>query len=70
MDAGTIRWGVTITSAYSSSPETLRIALDLLATGKVRVERLFSHRLPLERFNEGVALMRERKALKVYFQIE
>jgi L-iditol 2-dehydrogenase len=60
---------LTITSAYSSSPETLRIALDLLATHQVRVDRLISHRLPLERFNEGVALMRERKALKVYFQI-
>jgi L-iditol 2-dehydrogenase len=61
---------LTIGSAYSSSPETLRIALDLLTTGKVRVDRLISHRLPLERFNEGVALMRERTALKVYFQIE
>jgi threonine dehydrogenase-like Zn-dependent dehydrogenase len=48
----------------------LRIALDLLATHQVCVDRLISHRLPLERFNEGVALMRERKALKVYFQIE
>jgi L-iditol 2-dehydrogenase len=61
---------LTITSAYSSSPETLRIALDLLATRKVRVDRLISHRLPLERFKEGVTLMRERKALKVYFQVE
>jgi L-iditol 2-dehydrogenase len=61
---------LTISSAYSSSPETLRIALDLLASRKVRVDRLISHRLPLERFNEGVALMGERKAMKVYFQIE
>ena len=61
---------LTIGSAYSSSPETLRIALDLLVTRQVQVDRIISHRLPLERFNEGVALMRERKALKVYFQIE
>lgn len=60
---------LTITSAYSSSPATLRIALDLLATRQVRLDRLISHRLPLERFNEGIALMRERKALKVYFQM-
>ncbi len=60
---------LTISSAYSSSPATLRIALDLLATRQVQVDRLISHRLPLERFNEGIALMRERKALKVYFQI-
>lgn len=60
---------LTITSAYSSSPETLRLALDLLATRQVRTDRLISHRLSLESFHEGVTLMRERKALKVYFQI-
>jgi len=60
---------LSLLSTYSSSPEDLRIALDLLAQGKVRVERLISHRLPLERFHEGVQLMRERAALKVYFQI-
>lgn len=60
---------LSLLSTYSSSPEDLRIALDLLAQGKVRVERLISHRLPLERFHEGVQLMRERAALKVYFRI-
>ncbi len=60
---------VTITSAYSSSPDDLRTALDLLGSRQVRVDRLISHRLPLERFAEGVALMRERKALKVYFEM-
>ena len=60
---------LSITSTYSSSPEELRLALDLLTSGKVRVNSLISHRLPLTRFSEGVALMRERAALKVYYQI-
>jgi L-iditol 2-dehydrogenase len=60
---------LSITSTYSSSPEELRIALGLLANRKVRVDSLISHRLPLERFSDGVSLMRERKALKVYYQI-
>jgi L-iditol 2-dehydrogenase len=60
----------SILSTYSSSPEDLRIALDLLIQGEVRVSRLISHRLPLEQFHTGVQLMRERAALKVYFQIE
>lgn len=60
---------LTITSTYSSSPEDLRIALDLLAGREVRVNTLISHRLPLEQFAEGVRLMREREALKVYFEI-
>jgi L-iditol 2-dehydrogenase len=60
---------LSISSTYSSSPEDLRIALDLLTQREVQVERLISHRLPLEQFHEGVRLMRERAALKVYFQI-
>jgi L-iditol 2-dehydrogenase len=60
---------LTIVSSYSSSPEDLRLALDLLMERSVQVTRLISHRLPLEQFAEGVALMRTHQALKVYFQI-
>lgn len=60
---------LTITSTYSSSPEDLRTALDLLTERSVHVERLISHRLTLEQFHEGVTLMRKHVALKVYFQI-
>lgn len=60
---------LTILSTYSSSPEELRIALDLLHHRKVRVDRLISHRLPLQQFSEGVTLMRKQAAMKVYFQI-
>lgn len=60
---------LTLTSTYSSSPEDLRIALDLLTKRHARVDQLISHRLPLEKFDEGVRLIRERKALKVYFTI-
>jgi L-iditol 2-dehydrogenase len=60
---------LTIISSYSSSPEDLRLALDLLTERSVQVTRLISHRLPLEQFAEGVALMRTHKALKVYFKI-
>jgi L-iditol 2-dehydrogenase len=60
---------ISVISSYSSSPQELRIALELLAGRKVRVDGLISHQLPLARFSEGVTLMRERAALKVYFQI-
>lgn len=60
---------ITVSSTYSSSPAELPLALDLLARRLVRVDGLISHRLPLERFAEGVLLMRERKALKVYYSI-
>jgi L-iditol 2-dehydrogenase len=57
---------LTVTSTYSSSPATLARAFWLLASGKVEVDRLITHRLPLERLAEGVELMRRREALKVY----
>ena len=57
---------LTITTTYSSSPATLARAFWLLAAGKVDVERLITHRLPLEQLAEGVDLMRRREALKVY----
>ncbi|GHO43402.1 alcohol dehydrogenase catalytic domain-containing protein [Ktedonospora formicarum] len=60
---------LSLISTYSSSPEDLRIALDLLNTREVRVADLISHHLPLERFQEGVQHMRQRSALKIYFQI-
>ena len=37
-----------------------------VASGAVTVDGLYTHRLPLERLPEGVALMRSRDALKVY----
>jgi threonine dehydrogenase-like Zn-dependent dehydrogenase len=60
---------LTISSTYSSSPDELRTALDWLSSGKVRVTHLISHRLPLERFAEGVRLTQEHAALKVYYHI-
>lgn len=57
---------LTITSTYSSSPAALGRAFWLLAAGKVEVDRLITHRLPLERLAEAVELMRTREAMKVY----
>ena len=57
---------LTVTATYSASPAALARAFWLLAAGKVEVDRLVSHRLPLERLAEGIDLMRRREALKVY----
>jgi L-iditol 2-dehydrogenase len=61
---------LSLTSTYSSSPEDLRLALDLITNHEVQVDRLITHRLPLEQFTEGVALMRNHTAMKVYFQMK
>jgi L-iditol 2-dehydrogenase len=57
---------LTLTATYSSSPATLARAFWLLAAGKVDVAPLMTHRVPLERLGDGVALMQRREALKVY----
>jgi L-iditol 2-dehydrogenase len=58
---------MTLTTSYSASPADLRISLGLLSSGKVRVDRLISHRLHFEQFHEGVELARKQQALKVFF---
>lgn len=60
---------LSITATYGTSPQDLRAALDLLATGNVRVDDFITHRLPLSRFSEGVALFTTRQARKVYVTI-
>jgi L-iditol 2-dehydrogenase len=56
-----------LTTSYSSTPDDQRQALALLEDGRVRVDRIISHRLPLTAFDEGLELARSRRALKVYF---
>jgi L-iditol 2-dehydrogenase len=58
---------LTLAASYSSSPADLRTSLELLTAGKVRVADLISHRLPLDRFHEGVERARSQQALKVFF---
>jgi L-iditol 2-dehydrogenase len=57
---------LTLTATYSSSPAELAEAFALLAAGRVRLDGLISHRLPLGRLGEGVELMRRHEAVKVY----
>lgn len=52
------RKGLTIHGSYTSLRNSYE-ALRLLKSGRVRVDDLVSHRLPLSRFEEGVALIEE-----------
>lgn len=57
---------LTISATYSSSPAELRAAFDLLAGGKVSVDGLITHRLPLADLAKGIELMQRHQAVKVY----
>ncbi len=50
------------------SPRHNRIALDLIASGKISAEQFISHVMPLENFNQGAKLAFEGKARKVVFK--
>jgi len=49
------------------APRHQRIALGLLASGRIPGDRLVTHRFPLVEFAQGVQLAMEGKALKVVF---
>ena len=48
---------VTMTSSYGGAPQDIRAAIELLRSGKVRVDDLITHRLPLEQAGEGFRLV-------------
>lgn len=48
---------VTMTSSYGGAPQDIRSAIELLRSGKVRVDDLVTHRLPLDQAGEGFRLV-------------
>jgi L-iditol 2-dehydrogenase len=49
------------------APRHQRIALDLMASGRIPVDRLVTHRFPLEAFQEGAEMALAGKVLKAVF---
>jgi L-iditol 2-dehydrogenase len=56
---------ITIQGSYSPSPLDLVQALHLIDSHAVKVDRLITHRLPLEELSQAVELARTRQAVKV-----
>lgn len=56
-----------VVGTYSGGLDEQARVFELLSRGEFDPTPLVTHRLPLERFEEGVCLARERKALKVLF---
>jgi L-iditol 2-dehydrogenase len=61
---------VTIRTAYGAAPADLAMALDLIATGRVRVDDMITHRLPLDRIAEGFRLVADAaESVKVVIEL-
>ena len=56
---------LTLVGANGSSPSHNAIALDYIATGRVPVDDLISHRLPLDEVLDGIELVARGEAIKV-----
>jgi L-iditol 2-dehydrogenase len=48
---------VSIVTTYAASPKDIKVAIDLIRTGRVQVKDLISHRLPLSQIQEGFGLV-------------
>ena len=60
--------GLQVIGTTTFAPRHNRLALELLASGRIPGERLVTHVLPLSEFAEGVKLAVEGEALKVVFK--
>ncbi|MHB8995622.1 MAG: zinc-dependent alcohol dehydrogenase [Armatimonadota bacterium] len=47
--------------------ESAQYAVDLIEQGKLDLSPLITHNLPLERYDEGMALLEQRKAIKICY---
>ena len=62
-----VRSSKSIIGAYGYDPETWRRALLLLSSGKIRVEPMITHRIPLSNARDGFELAMRSEAAKVLF---
>ena len=60
--------GLTLTTTYASPPRDTMEALELIRCGRVTVDDLVSHRLPLEQAQEGFRLTATGESLKVVLE--
>ncbi len=56
---------LTVTASYSASGREMRAALELIATGRVDVSALISHRMALRDTGRALRLQRSGEALKI-----
>jgi len=54
-----------VVGTHGSAPYHNQLALSLLSQGKVKVKELISHRLPLEKLEEGLHLAESQKGMKI-----
>ena len=65
-DSRAIHYGeLRVTGASDSRPEHVSKAVEMMAEGKIDVKALVTHRVGLEKIQEGLELMKDKQSLKV-----
>jgi threonine dehydrogenase-like Zn-dependent dehydrogenase len=61
----------TITSSWGETPQDFKRSIEIIASGRVRVEEFVTHRLPLEKTKEGLELLEKRHedCIKILLEI-
>ncbi|MCX7917151.1 MAG: zinc-dependent dehydrogenase [bacterium] len=54
-----------VVGTHGSTPLQNRIAIELLSSGRINVEKIITHKLPLEKIKEGFEIVESKKGLKV-----
>lgn len=66
LDSRAIHYGeLRVTGASDSRPEHVVRALELMASGKLDLSQMITHRLPLSDIHQGFELMKSKQSLKV-----
>jgi len=66
VDSRLIHYGeLRVVGASDSRPDQVQRAVELFAARKLDASPIITHRIPLERFHEGLELMRRKECLKV-----
>jgi 2-desacetyl-2-hydroxyethyl bacteriochlorophyllide A dehydrogenase len=65
-----VRGRKALIGVYGYTPQTWRRAIALLSSGQVDAESMITHRLPLDRAEEGFELAVKKEAIKVIFRPE
>ena len=56
---------IAITGASDSAPQHIEVALKLLEAGKIRADKVITHRVPLDDIMDGFQFMADKVSLKV-----
>ncbi|MEM2921453.1 MAG: zinc-binding dehydrogenase, partial [Candidatus Bathyarchaeia archaeon] len=61
---------IRITGSYDQIPIHIKRALNLMKEGKIDVERLIAHRLPLTKLKEAFEIVKSMETLKVFIKFD